>query len=235
MYLYPKETPMLTPDESNKALERLFERQRVVDIDALFDVLQTKSRMSVFRRLSPLGYVSSYSHAGRFYSLKRIPAFGDDGLWQHHGVLFSSHGSLKATTFHLVDTSSTGWTHQELRDRLRVRVHNTLLDLVQERKIQRVPYERVFLYLSANRSRAAAQGKRRREAGQLAGEVEPFLVVEILVEVIHGSRAVPEAASVASRLAARGIKVTPQVVEAVYARHGLGKKTAVSPSTRSRR
>lgn len=50
---------MLAPEESTTALERLFERQRVVDLDALFDALQTKSRMSVFRRLSPLGYLSS--------------------------------------------------------------------------------------------------------------------------------------------------------------------------------
>lgn len=227
---------MLAPEESTVALERLFERQRVVALDALFDALKTKSRMSVFRRLSPLGYLSSYSHAGRFYTLQRIASFDDDGLWQHQGVFFSSHGSLKATTSHLVDTSPAGWTHQELRDRLRVRVHNTLLDLVHERQIQREPHESVFLYLSAKPSRAAAQRRKRHErAAQPAAEVEPLLVVEILIEVVHGARAVPDPVVVASRLASRGVQVSPQTVEAVYERHGLGKKTPPSPSTRSRR
>jgi len=226
---------LLPPDESTQALERLFERQRVVNLDALLKVLRTSSRMSVFRRLAPLGYLTSCSHAGCFYTLERISSFDQHGLWQHQGVLFSSHGSLKTTVFQMIDQSAAGWTHEELRDQLRVRVHNTLLDLVREKRIQRETFEQVFLYLSAKPSRATAQRKKRKLLLPGSSEVEPFLVVEILVEVVHGTRVVPDPVTVASRLAARGIKVAPQAVEAVYARHGLGKKTTTSPSKRSRR
>jgi hypothetical protein len=226
---------LLPPDESTQALERLFERQRVVDLDALLSVLKTSSRMSVFRRLAPLGHLTSYSHAGRFYTLGRIPSFDPHGLWQHQGVLFSSHGSLKTTVFQMVDQSAAGWTHEELRVQLRVRVHNTLLDLVREKRIQRETFAQVFLYLSAKPSRATAQREKRKLLLPGSGEVEPFLVVEILVEVVHGARVVPDPVTVASRLASRGMKVSPEAVEAVYARHGLGKKTTASPSKRSRR
>ncbi|HTP26214.1 MAG TPA: hypothetical protein VMK12_11205 [Anaeromyxobacteraceae bacterium] len=225
---------MLSVDESSQALERLFTRELVVNLDDVCKTLRTKSRMSVFRRLSSLCYLTSYSHAGRFYTLEHIPAFDEHGLWQHQGVWFSTRGSLKNTAFHLVNESSAGWTHRELRDRLRVRVHNALLDLVREKRIQREPFEQVFLYLSAKPSRANAQRKaRRRQAPQ--AEVQPFLVVEILVEVVHGSRTVPYPVTVASRLAVRGIKVTPQVVESVYARYCLEARTTGSSSRRARR
>jgi hypothetical protein len=136
----------------------------------------------------------------------------------------------------LVDRSLAGWTHEELRERLRVRVHNTLLDLVREKRVRRDEYEAVFLYLSANAARAASQRRRRLQQGATAAaRLEPFLIVEILVEVIRGARVVPEAAAVAARLAARGLQVSIPAVEDVYQRHGLGKKTAPSPSTRSRR
>lgn len=236
---------MLTPDESTTALDLLFERERVVDIAVLFKTLGTDSRMSVFRRLSPLGYLSSYNHGGRYYTLRRIPLFDENGLWQYQGALFSSHGSLKETTWRLVDRSEAGWTHEELRDRLRVRVHNTLLELLREKRVRReehMPHGgarplAVFLYLSGDVVRAGIQRERREQRGadRVDPGVEPFLAVEILVEVVHGSRVVPAAAVVASRLASRGIAVTPQAVEAVYHRHGLGKKTTTSASMRSRR
>lgn len=228
---------MLSPDQSTEVLERLFERERVVALADLFKVLGTNSRMTVFRRLSPLGYLSSYNRAGRFYTLRRISSFDEYGLWQHRGALFSTHGSLKSTACHLIDRSRAGCTHEELRAQLRVRVHNALLQLWREKRISREEHESAFLYLSASAKRAASQRKERvrRGADQPSMRVEPFLVIEVLVEVIHGAGIVPEPADVAARLMVRGISVTSQLVEAVFQQHGLRKKTAHSRSTPSNR
>lgn len=226
---------MLSPDESKEALAALFAREPVVDLKALLETLETSSRMSVFRRLSPMGYLSSYSHAGRYYTLESSPEFNRDGLWQRQGVLFSRHGTLKETTCHLVESADDGRTHQELRDRLRLRVQNALLELVHEKRIRRESFEAVYLYLSADVERARAQRSKRQERREATVEVEPLLVVEILLEIIRSARSVPDAAVVVSRLAARGLTVTPAVVAAVYERHGLGKKTAPSASRRSKR
>jgi hypothetical protein len=220
---------LLSATESAEALSSLFAREPVVDLHALFKTLQTTSRMSVFRRLSSLGYLSSYSHAGRFYTLEKIPDFDRDGLWQRQGVLFSRHGTLKETTLQLVEGSEDGRTHQELRDRLRTRVQNTLLELVREKRISREPFESIFLYLSANEACARAQRARRQQPQQRSvSEVEPFLVVEILLEVVRSASRIPTASVVAARLAARGLQVAPEVVAAVFDQHGLEKKTARS-------
>ena len=227
--------PLLSPDASKEALTKLFARESVVELRALLEALETASRMSVFRRLSPMGYLSSYSHAGRYYTLESIPEFDRDGLWQRQGVLFSRHGTLKETTCHLVENAENGRTHQELRDRLRIRVQNALLELVGEERIRRESFESVYLYLSADKVRARAQRSMRQERREATVEVAPFLVVEILLEVVRAARSVPDAAVVASRLAARGLAVAPTVVAAVYERHGLGKKTAASASRRSKR
>ena len=90
--------------------------------------------MTAFRRLSELSYLSSYSHAGRYYTLPDIPQFDPDGLWLHGGVGFSRHGTLKDTVPVLVDRSESGVLHRELQRRLQVRVHNTLLDLVRTKR-----------------------------------------------------------------------------------------------------
>ena len=140
---------MLGPEQSCQALTRLFQRQSIADLATLSDALETSSRMSVFRRLSALGYLSSYSHDGRFYTLRNIPPFDQDGLWCYQGVGFSRDGSLKATVERLVEQSDAGRTHPELHVRLQVRVHNTLLDLVEGRHIGRETVRGHYLYVSA--------------------------------------------------------------------------------------
>ena len=54
------------PGQSRQALTGLFQRQSITDLTTLPAALETSSRMSVFRRLSVFGYLSSYSHAGRY-------------------------------------------------------------------------------------------------------------------------------------------------------------------------
>ena len=66
---------MLSPDASEEALRRLFRRQPVTELSDLLRVLETRSRMSVFQRLKVLGYLSSFTHAGRYYTLTEVARF----------------------------------------------------------------------------------------------------------------------------------------------------------------
>jgi len=228
---------MLGPEPSRQTLTRLFQRQSIADLATLSDALETSSRMSVFRRLSALGYLSSYSHDGRFYTLRDIPPFDQDGLWRYQGVCFSRDGSLKATVERLVEQSDAGRTHSELHVRLQVRVHNTLLDLVEDRRIGRETLRGHYLYVSANPARAQSQFiLRQQHSAELVWQPpEPpaVVVIEVLLDLVKSARVRPDAAQVAARLAARGLAVTVDQVEAIFSRYGL-KKTANSRSPHSR-
>jgi hypothetical protein len=216
----------------------MFRLRRIADLSLISETLRTGSRRSVFRRLSSVGYLVSYSHTGRYYTLDDVPDFDADGLWQYQGVFFSKHGTLRATTARLVEAAEAGRTHKELEAVLRVRVHNTLLDLVKSKRIGRELLDGLFLYVSAERERAAAQVSRRRQkpaavarAAVLSGQ---SLEIAVLLEVIHGARLIPEPAQVVERLAAKGVGVAREQVEAVFHKHGL-KKTPASRSRSSRR
>jgi hypothetical protein len=228
---------MLTRTDSIEALTALFRSRPVADLATLYATLETKSRMSVFRRLSVVGYLSSYSHAGRFYTLRDIPTFDRDGLWCYQGLCFSRHGSLKSTVAHMVEKAEAGSTQHELHVRLRVRVHNTLLDLVQEELIEREPLAGQYLYVSADAARAGSQlALRRRQlegASGAAVEVPASVVIEVLLDLVQGAGVRLDAGHVAERLSARGIAVTAGQVEGIFSLHGL-KKTARSRSKRLR-
>jgi len=214
------------PPERNYllALETLFKRKHVVLLDDLRNALQTHSRTTIFRVLSSVGYRTSYSHAGRFYTLKDIPKFSDPGIWFWRDVGFSAHGTLRATAVSLVEQAPAGQTHEELQGQLRLRLHDTLLDLVEAKALTRRPWEDIYVYLNADHEAAATQWVKRQTLVRHPIEPKPILpldparVIEILglgdrllnLETPRNNRADQEASSLMPGIARIGIPGCPQ-------------------------
>ncbi|HTP20853.1 MAG TPA: hypothetical protein VMJ65_14695 [Solirubrobacteraceae bacterium] len=224
------------PEPTSPDLRSLFRRTPVMSMPQLLQAVAPRSRRSLFRDLGSLGYLSSYSHTGRYYTLSSIAEFDADGLWRYQGIGFSRDGTLKSTVRRLVEVSNAGRTQRELALRLEVRVHNPLLELLVSKQVGRESIESEYVYVSAKRAHAAAQLARRRvELAARANVPQPSLEVEVLLEVIRGARlAEPDAARLAAQLEMRGIRANVIDVAAVLERHGL-KKTPPSRSRRSRR
>ncbi len=79
---------MLTKAESLTALLSFFKKKQFATLPELFSVLHTQSRMSIFRRLRDLNYLSSYTHTGRYYTIPTVVHFDDHDLWYCEGVAF---------------------------------------------------------------------------------------------------------------------------------------------------
>lgn len=226
--------------EIESRLLHLFRRHRVLDMEALQTAVGGRSRRSLYRDLDKVGYSSSYTHAGRFYTLAEIPDFDEQGLWFHQGIGFSKQGTLKETIAVDVPAAEAGRTHAELERVLRVRVHNTVLTLVREGRIGRDLFDGLHLYVSPEVSRAADQLMRRERLARLSAEAAQVLpvatVIAILVEVIEAGQEPIDVDTVAARLGVRGIALTGSQVEGVLVDHGVtrSKKRPGSASPRSR-
>lgn len=212
---------------AKKRLTRLFSRNPISDLPTLKRALGASSRTTVFHALSAVGYCSSYSHAGRYYTLANTPRFDDDGLWAHGTALFSRDRTLRATLLRLIVHAPAGKTHAELQAQLRLKVHNTLLDLVTEKQIGRTELESLYLYVSADAAHAKAQLEARRRLRpthpQLPASMsEPEVIIEILLAVIHHPK--DDLDGIASTLRLSKQWITREQVEAAWARYGLGKK-----------
>ena len=72
-----------------QALKQFFDRHKIATLDQLRDTLGNPARCTVFRKLSDLQYLSSYSHRGKYYTLKSIARFSEKGLWSFRSVWFS--------------------------------------------------------------------------------------------------------------------------------------------------
>ena len=127
-------------------LRSLLLRNQIASLDEMKQALGTPVDVTVFRKLKPLDYLTSYSHRGRYYTLREIARFGDSGLWSRADIWFSRFRTLLATAEVFVNRSPRGYFADELARALHVEVQDALHQLTQQRRVTREMVSGLFLY-----------------------------------------------------------------------------------------
>jgi hypothetical protein len=138
---------MTTSNNFTQLLLIHLNNSKIATIEDLKIVLNTQSRMTVFRWLRKMNYISSCSHRGKYYSLKQLAKYNQYGLWIYKTVLFSEYGTLKKTLEILISKSVKGYTASELNKVLNIKVDDALLELQKNRIINRKKISGVYVYL----------------------------------------------------------------------------------------
>ena len=205
-------------------LVRCFRSARILTIEELrrrFSV----SRATVFRWLGEHGYLSSYNHRGKYVTIEEVAHFDSRGLWCFQGACFSRHGTLKATVEHFVLASAGGMAHEELSELLGVRVHNPLLDLVNEGAISREQVGPVFVHTSAEEEIRTAQVGARMASGAAAPRPTSLQVIAVLLELIRDPQVSSE--EIVARCQRSGARISRATVDSIFAKYDLDKERAL--------
>jgi len=139
-----------------------FDAHKIATFDQLKAVLGNPARCTLFRKLAQLEYLSSYSHRGKFYTLRSIARFTEPGLWSCQSVWFSRFGNLLQTAKALVAQSVAGYSAAELKDILHVKTKHALTQLVRCDLLGRKKFDSVYVYLSVETAVARRQEKARK-------------------------------------------------------------------------
>jgi hypothetical protein len=156
---------MRTPTFDSKALRRHLRRHKIATMSELKQALGTGTDLTVLRKLKTLGYRSSYTHRGAYYTLTEVPRFDDEGLWSHEGVWFSRHGTLRDTAQRFVERAAQGFFADELADALHAEVHDVLRRLTREGGVSRTEVDGRYLYTAADSHQHRRQLRMRRTTG----------------------------------------------------------------------
>lgn len=154
-----------------KVLQSFLQRKQIATLKELKQALGTPSTMTVFRRLKTLGYRTSYSHRGQYYTVGDIPQFDEQGLWSCHAAWFSRDGNLLTTARRFVEEAHAGLTARELQAVLNVEVKEPLLQLYHRKRVDRRELAGRYVYFSREPGREREQ-RMRREARPAAWELE---------------------------------------------------------------
>lgn len=220
-----------------RELHPVLEQRQVMSLPQIMAALAV-SRRTAIRRLQDLGYLSSYSHAGRFYTLADIPTFDPLGLWHWKNIHFSRWGALKKTIVQVVAQSPAGCRHSGLREHLRVRCHNPLLELTTAGRLHRDKMAQAspYLYFSKDPVVQGQQVAKRRELWEEhvsktmskrpfpSPPLAPKATLAVVVELLKDAQA--SAAAIAHRVRAYGFELSVQEVHHVFQTYELDKERA---------
>jgi hypothetical protein len=168
------------------ALRTLLLRNKIATLDELKLALGTSVDVTIFRKLKPLDYLTSYSHRGRYYSLKEIARFDDHGLWSQAEAWFSRFGTLLATAEGFVYRSPRGYFADELAPLLHVEVQDALHQLTQQGRVARQIVAGRYLYTATDPTVQPRQLLARRTVEFLPTVVDPS-VLEVAPEEVKAA------------------------------------------------
>jgi hypothetical protein len=160
---------MRTVQFQPSVLRSLFARQRVATMAQLKEALGSAVNMTVLRKLRALGYLTSYSHGGKFYTLEELVRFDPQGLYRVHERCFSRFGSLLNTAEHFVVHSTGGYYTAELSRELAVQTKEALLTLVRRQRVVRMRIDGRYLHCAPQPQRRQAQLMHREQGLELSG------------------------------------------------------------------
>jgi Uri superfamily endonuclease len=205
-------------------LREVFLKRHVLDIKDVYKTIRTNSRTTAYRYLQKLDALSSYSHAGKYYTLKEIAQFDEDGLWHNGEIGFSRYGTLMNTIVHLISVCDNGKSCSELEKQQRVYVQNALLTLVKTKKLSRQVVNGVYVYVSADPDQSLRQIQNRFEQEEIA-PLPDWIVMQVLVATIKCISEHVKEEEVALLLKKQGSSVTLDQVQRVFKLYSLEKKT----------
>ena len=143
--------------------------------------------MTVFRKLRPLAYLSSYSHRGKYYTLIESARFDQFGLWSCQHVRFSRHRTLINTCAVLVADSDAGYTADELEPLLHVQVKDPLRKLALQGRIRRVKVGARWVHFAADSKRYHAQLRARHIAVSASTAPSVSSVGPVVPDELHAA------------------------------------------------
>ncbi len=179
-------TIMRTAEFNARDLQRVLRQRTVCTFEQLADALGTESRMTVFRKLSELPYLTSYSHRGKYYTLRSSCQFDVGDLWSHRGIWFSTDGTLLDTSKRFVEQAPAGYSASELDNALHVQTRQALLHLVHRHLIERQRIGGAFVYFALDQSQRRRQISARGKIAQIpiGGVSEEVLAHEVKAAIL---------------------------------------------------
>jgi len=177
---------------------------------------------SVRRFLAEVGYYSSFTHNGAWYTLQSIPRFGRNGLWFFRDIGFSRAGSLTKTLTTLVTESPAGMSAEMLGETLRCRCHGVLVNLWRKGHIQRKKIGRCQVYFAADLHKAESQRQAWSSQHPPRVQFSAEMAVLVLAEFIRSPDSSFE--QLAEKISqSKKVTVRPEQIEHLFDQHGLKK------------
>ena len=199
-----------------------FAFKKILTVTELSEILQC-SQITVHRRLKEWDALTSYNKNGRYYTIRTIPEFNKNGIWQYRDIYFSRYGTLKNTVVALASKSMKGMNHAELQEIIGLNPKCFMALFKKLPGVKKERYKNYIIYFSGNSEKYETQKRNRFPPEPAASELPPDAqAIIILVELIHNPRMSID--ELTAQLQRKGHTIKTGNIAALFKKHGITKK-----------
>jgi len=140
-----------------QSFEQIFAQVNCSEITLRRDILQIEA-------------ITSYTHQGRFVTLKDIPTFNEYGIWFFRGIGFTKYQNSLELIIQLINSSKEGFTREQLQEILKIQIFQQIQTLLRRNELHRVKVGKNYIYLPED----LAKNKEKRLRLLKANNVEEY-------------------------------------------------------------
>lgn len=145
---------------TTKEIVNRIKKLKVVKIKQLTEYIDC-SAWTLFYKLKVQGYYTSYNLNRQYITLKEIPIFDSNGIWEYRGIKFSKYKNVEETIGHIINRSPAGLSASEIAETLGIQTHNQLLRCKRKGLLARKRYGRNQIYYCADEKTRKQQMEKR--------------------------------------------------------------------------
>ncbi len=137
---------MADTNERQILVENIIRSKKTLTFEQVFKHVSC-SEVTLRRDIRQINGITSYTHQGRFITLKDIPKFDHNGIWFYRKVGFTKYKNSLELIVHLINNSKEGLSREQIQEILKIEIYQQIQTLLKRNELYRIKIGNKYIYL----------------------------------------------------------------------------------------
>lgn len=137
---------MVDTDERQIFVENIIRSKKIQTFEQILKQVSC-SEATLRRDVRRIKGITSFTHQGRFVTLKDIPKFDKNGIWFHRKVGFTKYKNSLELIVHLINSSKEGLNREQIQEIIKIQIFQQIQTLLKRNELYRCKIGKKYIYL----------------------------------------------------------------------------------------
>jgi len=137
---------MSNTNERQILVENIIRSKKIQTFEQILNHVSC-SEVTLRRDIRQINGITSYTHQGRFITLKDIPKFDNNGIWFYRKVGFTKYKNSLELIVHLINNTREGLSREQIQEILKIQIYQQIQTLLKRNELYRSKVGNKYIYL----------------------------------------------------------------------------------------
>jgi len=147
---------MVDTDERQMFVKNIIYSKKIAPFEQILKQVSC-SEPTLRRDIRNIKGITSFTHQGRFVTLKDIPKFDKNGIWFYRKVGFTKYKNSLELVVHVINNSKEGLSREQIQEILKIQIFQQIQTLLKRNELYRCKIGNKYIYLPEKLARNQKQ------------------------------------------------------------------------------